>query len=242
MSAKKENKPAETGFTSTRIEAFSDGVIAIIITLMILEIKIPETHAQDNHGFWGTLHHLVPHVLAYAVSFIMLGIYWVNHHNFFQRIKYGDRKLLWLNLNLLFWMSLIPIPTNIIGDDPMRPASSLIYAIVMFMTSASFTYMGIYANKVGLFTEMVPPSVKAKNMRRNLTSLGLYAISMITAFISVYISFAIFLYIAAIFFMPKLGISGIIGEGKSVEPAPPGPAVKPVEAKPEKKEVKNVFL
>lgn len=207
VSTLKNIKPADSNFSSNRIEAFSDGVIAIIITLMILEIKIPDLHKVNaEHTMWHALKPMVPHVIAYLLSFVMLGIYWVNHHNFFHKIQYADRRLLWLNLNLLFWFSLIPIPTAIMGDKPLEPVSCLLYGLVQFISSASFTYMGIYANKKELFTGKVPVEVRKKNMQRNRLSLLLYALAMGLSFVSVYISYAIFAYSAALFFMPKLGI------------------------------------
>lgn len=207
MSLLKSAKPADSNFSSGRIEAFSDGVIAIIITLMILEIKLPDLHKVDNHSnLWLALKPMLPHLLAYLLSFIMLGIYWVNHHNFFHKIQYADRRLLWLNLNLLFWFSLIPIPTQLMGDLPTNPESCVIYGLVQFICSASFTYMGVYANKKELFTGKVPAEVRKRNMARNRLSLLLYLLAMGLSYVSVYISYAIFAYIAAMFFMPKLGI------------------------------------
>jgi uncharacterized membrane protein len=208
MASEKNTKPAETFFSSTRIEAFSDGVIAIIITLMILEIKLPDKFDVLPVGgnMWAALGHIVTHVIAYLLSFVMLGIYWVNHHNFFHRIQHADRKLLWLNLNLLFWFSLIPIPTAILGYHPLRYESSMLYGFIQFMCSASFTYMGVYANKRDLFTSKVPANIRKHNMKKNKLSMGLYILAIILSLVSVYISFVIFAYIAALFFAPKLGI------------------------------------
>lgn len=207
MAHHNSEKPADSFFSSTRIEAFSDGVIAIIITLMILEIKIPDMHHEPaDFNMWHALKPLLPHVIAYLLSFVLLGIYWVNHHNFFHKIQYADRRLLWLNLNLLFWFSLIPIPTAILGDHPLKPESCILYGAVQFLCSASFTYMGVYANKKELFTGKVPEAVRKKNMARNRMSLILYALAIGLSYVSVYISFVIFFYIAALFFMPRLGI------------------------------------
>ncbi|MCC7298514.1 MAG: DUF1211 domain-containing protein [Bacteroidia bacterium] len=195
-------KVKDSFFPTQRTEALSDGVIAIIITLMILEVKSPKVVDGKIADWPNFLHHLI----AFAMSFLMLGIYWVNHHNFFHKLKHGDRKLLWLNLNLLFWLSLIPIPTDFLGANYKLPIASVFYGIVLFASSISFTIMGSYAGRKGMFVEQIPDEVKQRNMRRNRLGLALYAIAMGTAFISVYISYAIFIFVAAMYFMPRLGI------------------------------------
>lgn len=192
----------ETYFPTQRMEALSDGVIAIIITLMILEVKAPKVEGDSLVNISEFIHHIV----AFGMSFLMLGIYWVNHHNFFQKLKQGTPKLLWLNLNLLFWMSLIPIPTGFLGSYYERPIASVFYGVVLFMNSYSFTYMGKYAGKHGLFSEKVPLEVQVRNRRRNRLALGLYVLALPLAYVSVYLSFVIFIFIAAMYFMPKLGM------------------------------------
>jgi uncharacterized membrane protein len=196
-------KSKDAFFTTGRMEAFSDGVIAIIITLMILEVHAP---TLDENGDFKDIPTFLHHLVAYCMSFLMLGIYWVNHHNFFHKIKEGDRKLLWMNLNLLFWMSLIPLPTGFLGSYYTKPIASVFYGAVLFMTSISFTWMGAYASKIGLFGEQIPKDVQKRNMRRNRLGLGLYLAAMGLAYVNVFISFGIFIFIAAMYFMPKLGI------------------------------------
>jgi|GEM_PF-323398 len=199
-------KAKDTNFPTTRMEAFSDGVIAIIITLMILEVKPPHLDDIEDTELKTVILPMLPHIVAYSLSFLMLGIYWVNHHNFFHKIKHGDRKLLWMNLNLLFWMSLIPIPTVFLGSHWHMPIASVFYGIVLFMTSISFTYMGVYCNKNGLFTSEIPEKIRIRNMHRNRLSLGLYVLAMVMSYVTVYISFVLFVFVAAMYFMPKLGI------------------------------------
>src|SRR5262249_50008098 len=95
-----------------RIEAFSDGVIAIIITIMVLELKIPEAVGTISaHEFWQSMQELLPKFISYVLSFIVVAIMWVNHHQIMHMIEKSDGKLLWYNVNLLFWMSLIPVST-----------------------------------------------------------------------------------------------------------------------------------
>jgi uncharacterized membrane protein len=199
-------KPKDTFFPTNRMEAFSDGVIAIIITLMILEVKPPHLSDIEDTELKTVIVPMLPHLVAYSLSFLMLGIYWVNHHNFFHKVKHGDRPLLWLNLNLLFWMSLIPLPTLFIGSHFHMPIASVFYGMILFATSISFTYMGIHADKNNLFTSAIPEAIRKRNMQRNKLSLGLYVVAMGAAYLSVYVSFAIFILVAAMYFMPKLGI------------------------------------
>lgn len=222
----KQLKKSDTTFSTNRMEAFSDGVLAIIITLMILEIEIPEFEGHlSTNDLLEVIKPIIPQLIAYSLSFVMIGIYWVNHHNFFHKLNHGDRNLLWLNLNLLFWLSLVPLPTGFLGEHWYIPSASLFYAIVMFGCSVSFTWMGVYAQKVpGLFSEKIPDSIRKSNMRRNRISLGLYVASMFLAYVSVYISFVLFVVIAAMFFMPKLGMSDQYhqkeGDSKSFENTP----------------------
>ena len=106
------------------LESFSDGVIAIVITLMIFQIKIPAVadNASTNE-IWSGWLNLLPSLVAYMLSFVMVGVLWVNHHQFFHQLKNIDRKLLWYNLHLLFWMCIIPIPTAFLGQH-FRKAGS----------------------------------------------------------------------------------------------------------------------
>src|SRR5690348_13719457 len=93
----------------SRMESFSDGVIAIIITLMIFNVKMPEVSSDlSSRETWSRLAAILPHFFAYSLSFILLGIYWVNHHHFFHSLSFTDRTILWYNLNLLFWLSILP--------------------------------------------------------------------------------------------------------------------------------------
>jgi len=116
----------------TRLEAFSDAVIAVILTVMVLELKPPHgTTAADVAA-------VAPGWLRYALSFVYVGIYWVNHHALFERVQRVDWAVLWANLHLLFWMSLIPFVTAWAGENPMLPAPVALYGMVLFLCSISF--------------------------------------------------------------------------------------------------------
>ena len=118
-----------------RLEAFSDGVIAIIITIMVLELKPP--HSADLHG----VAEVLPGWLRYALSYVYVGIYWVNHHALLERVARVDWRSLWANLHLLFWMSLIPFVTAWAGENPLASGPVALYGVVLLLCSISFTLL-----------------------------------------------------------------------------------------------------
>jgi uncharacterized membrane protein len=188
----------------SRIESFSDGVIAIIITLMILEIKIPVIDSGTTSDIWNKLYPMLQPIIAYLLSFVMVGVLWVNHHQFLRQLKYADRKLLWYNLHLLFWMSLLPIPTNFFGQNYHRPEITALYGFVMFMCALAFLFMREYVHKNHyLFIDNLSLELRKKQRRKLMGSSVLYFISIFAGYISVYFSLAIFILILVIYFFPS---------------------------------------
>ncbi len=116
----------------TRLEAFSDGVLAIIITIMVLEIKIP------HHGEVETLIPLMPIVLSYVLSFIYVGIYWNNHHHMLHTCSHVTGGILWANLHLLFWLSLIPFATGWMGENHFSSAPIALYGVILFLAAIAY--------------------------------------------------------------------------------------------------------
>src|SRR5215468_5193799 len=110
-----------------RLEAFSDGVLAIIITIMVLELKAP------NRGTWESLKPVLPVFLSYTLSFIYIGIYWNNHHHLMHMVKRISAGIMWANLNLLFWLSLIPFATEWMGENQFEPGTVALYAVLMIL-------------------------------------------------------------------------------------------------------------
>jgi len=115
-----------------RLEAFSDGVIAIIITIMVLELKVP--HGDD----WPSLRPLLPSFLSYVLSFVYIGIYWTNHHHLLQAIRHVNGAILWANLHLLFWLSLVPSVTAWMGDNDFAARPVALYGVVMFCAACAY--------------------------------------------------------------------------------------------------------
>jgi uncharacterized membrane protein len=148
-----------------RLEAFSDGVIAIIITIMVLELAPPHaTGAAD-------LAAVLPGWLRYALSFVYVGIYWINHHALLDRVAKVDGAVLWANLHLLFWMSLIPWVTAWAGENPMAPLPVALYGVVLLLCSISFMLLSWRL-------ETGPGRAGALDGRRNGLSIMLYALAI----------------------------------------------------------------
>ena len=187
-----------------RIEAFSDGVIAIIITLMILEIKVPSIANTDTSAaIWLKVQTMMEPFIAYLLSFVMIGVLWVNHHQFLRQLKHADRNLLWYNLHLLFWMAILPIPTNLLGQEFKLPEVTALYGFVMFMCAFAFLLMREYVNRHHhLFIDNLSIELRKKARAKLMTSVILYLISIFAGYISVYISLGIFVLIPAAYFIP----------------------------------------
>ncbi len=117
-----------------RMEAFSDGVIAIIITIMVLELRAPQV------ADIAALRPLIPVLLSYALSFVFLGIYWSNHHHLLQAIKHVDGRVLWANLHLLFWLSLIPFVTDWMGENRFAPWPVALYGVVLVLAAIAYFF------------------------------------------------------------------------------------------------------
>lgn len=116
----------------TRLEAFSDGVLAIIITIMVLEMKVP--HGAD----WATLEPLWPVFLSYVLSFVYVGIYWNNHHHMLHTLSHVSGSMLWANLHLLFWLSLVPFATGWMGENHFAAVPTALYGVVMLGAAAAY--------------------------------------------------------------------------------------------------------
>jgi uncharacterized membrane protein len=181
-----------------RIEAFSDGVIAIIITIMVLELHIPELkeHADDSE-VWSAMLTLVPKLFAYLLSFIVVAILWINHHSLFDKIPHSDSKLVWYNAFLLFAMSLIPLPTAFVAEEPGQYQAVMLYGFVMFLNAFAFFLLRRY---VEVHAKLI--SYNKKIHVSNAISTGLYLLSIPLALVSVYLSFLIFIGIPVWYFIP----------------------------------------
>ena len=188
-----------------RLEAFSDGVLAIIITIMVLELKVP--HGSD----WPALQPLLPVFLSYVLSFIYIGIYWSNHHHMLHTVKRVNGGILWANLHLLFWLSLVPFVTGWMGENHFAALPTALYGVVLFMAAAAYfilQYCIISANggKESLLAKAVERDRKGK------VSQLLYAIAIPVAFWDQWLADALYVLVAIIWLIPDRRIERMIEE------------------------------
>jgi uncharacterized membrane protein len=196
---------------TTRLETFSDGVIAIVITIMILELQLPDLHnASSTASIMKDLHNLLPYFVTYAFSFMMIAIFWTNHHHMFHLLENTDENLVWQNFIFLFFISLIPFATAIVGANPFLPLSSAVYGIIMLLTSLSFTVMRAYSLKKQLVhtddnKDLTHTIQRASTKGRNKAIIGsaVYLASIPLAFVNVYFSFFCFIVPPVIYFIPE---------------------------------------
>jgi uncharacterized membrane protein len=182
---------------TSRIEAFSDGVIAIVLTIMVLELKVPE---HSGHGLWdGLLAPLLPKLVPYILSFVVIAIMWVNHHRLLDSAQRSDNAVLWYNIHLLFWMTLIPVSTAYLGDNPFDTVAVAAYGFVLAACSTAFTLLRwwLTRDEHGRFSPL-----QAGILKKSVVATLIYAASIPMAFASVYVAMAIFLVIPALFFVP----------------------------------------
>ena len=179
---------------TNRIEAFSDGVIAIIVTIMVLELKVP---ADGNPQ---SLIRVAPTVLSYALSFVVVAIMWVNHHQLMHAAKRPDGRLLWANNFLLFCMSLIPFATAYLGQHYSEPLPAALYGGVMAMSGLGFTML---RSAIGRHHEHDRAILERMRQGKNWFSVMLYTASVPLAYTSVWVSFGIFVLIPVMYFMPE---------------------------------------
>ena len=180
--------------TKTRIEAFSDGVIAIIITIMVLELKVP--HGHDL----AMLQPLIPIFLCYVLSFINVGIYWNNHHHMFHAVKHFGGWVLWANLHLLFWLSLLPFSTGLMGENELAAMPVALYALDLAMCAVAYTLL-VYA----LIAQHGRDSDFARALgsdRKGKVSLACYIAAMPLAFWQPVLSLGLIAVVAAIWIVP----------------------------------------
>jgi TMEM175 potassium channel family protein len=180
--------------TKSRLEAFSDGVIAIIITIMVLELKIP------HEAGWRALVPLAPVFLSYVLSFIYLGIYWNNHHHLLQAVKHVDGRVLWANLHLLFWLSLVPFVTGWMGENHFAAWPVALYgAVLLFAAIAYFILAHVLVSLHGR-TSVI--GVALGRDFKGKVSMVIYLAAIPLAFYRPWMAFALYMSVAAMWLVP----------------------------------------
>ena len=179
---------------ATRLEAFSDGVLAIIITIMVLELKVP--HAADL----AALKPVLPVLSSYVLSFIYLGIYWNNHHHLFQAAKQVSGGILWANLHLLFWLSLFPFTTAWMGENHIAATPTAVYGFVLLMAAIAY-----YVLQRAIIAKQGHESLLAlaigKDWKGKLSPV-LYVIAIPLAFVSSWIASGLYVFVALLWLIP----------------------------------------
>jgi uncharacterized membrane protein len=177
-----------------RLEAFSDGVIAIIITIMVLELKAP--HQPDL----AAMRALIPAFLSYVLSFVYVGIYWNNHHHLFQAVKHVNGSTLWANLHLLFWLSLFPFATAWIGENHFAALPVAFYGVVLLLAAVAY-----FTLTRTLVLHHGEDSTLATALGRDLKgklSLMIYAAAVPLAFVNSWLACALYILVAVMWLVP----------------------------------------
>jgi uncharacterized membrane protein len=190
--------------TKGRLEAFTDGVLAIIITIMVLELKVP------HGGDFEDLKPLIPVFGSYVLSFIYLAIYWNNHHHMMQTVKQVNGSMLWANMHLLFWLSIIPFVTGWMGENHFTTASVFLYGIILLFASIAYWILQVIIIKShgteSILIKALGNDIKGK------TSPILYAIAIIASFYNIWISGAVYIFVAIIWLIPDRRIEKALKE------------------------------
>jgi uncharacterized membrane protein len=189
-----------------RLEAFSDGVIAVLITIMVLELKVP--HGGDLE----TLRPLLPIFLTYVLSFVMLGIYWNNHHHMLHATDRINGAIMWANLHLLFWLSLVPFVTGWMGENHFEAVPTAVYGFVLLMAGISYTIM-----ESAIIRDQGPRSKLSDAVGSELKgklSATLYAVAIPLAFVNELIADAIYVGVALMWLVPDRRIETIVRSEK----------------------------
>jgi uncharacterized membrane protein len=190
-----------------RLEAFSDGVLAIIITIMVLELKVP--HSADL----ASLNPLLPVFLSYVLSFVYLAIYWNNHHHMLHATQRVTGTILWANLHLLFWLSLFPFVTGWVGENHLAPVPMALYGVVLLMAAVAY-----FVLQYAIIASQGADSLLAKAVGRDLKgklSPVLYGAAILTAFYEPWVAGCIYVFVAMMWLVPDRRIERVLGENRT---------------------------
>jgi uncharacterized membrane protein len=187
-----------------RLEAFSDGVLAIIITIMVLELKVPR--GADLFA----LQPLIPVFASYTLSFVFIGIYWNNHHHLFQAVHKVNGNVLWANMHLLFWISLIPFTTSWMGENEFVAWPVALYGISLWMSGLA--YFILVRTLLSIHAEDSPLTIAIGSDKKGYISLALYTIAIPLSFVSAILASVIYVVVAIIWFIPDRRIEDTLAK------------------------------
>ncbi len=186
-----------------RVEAYSDGVFAIVTTLLIFGLRAPQLASHSSLGQYArAVAPLLPNLVSFILSFVTISVHWVSHHYFFRHLDHVTVGLAWMNNFFLMWLCLLPFPTAMLGDHPTDQFPILLYAVNSFFCALSFYFFRIYAIHARLFKE--DEYTRTQGPRRSLPAIALYILSVPLSFISPYLSLACFFIVPSLYFIPNL--------------------------------------
>ena len=188
----------------SRLEAFSDGVLAIIITIMVLELKVPHGETLD------ALKPLVPVFLSYLLSFIYVGIYWNNHHHLLHATQHVSGAVMWANLHLLFWLSLLPFVTGWMGENHFSSTTIALYGVVLLTSAVAFFIL-----QRAIISHQGNDSLLAKAVGRDLKgklSPAIYLLAIILAVLGIPMAGLLYVLVALLWLIPDRRIERVLGE------------------------------
>ena len=187
-----------------RLEAFSDGVIAIIITIMVLELKAPE--GAD----WAALRPLTPVFLSYVLSFVLLGIYWNNHHHLLHAVRHVNGRVLWANMHLLFWLSLTPAVTAWMGENHFAAAPVALYGVVQLF--AGCAYFILTRSLIAAHGTDSPLAAAVGRDFKGKVSVVIWAVAILVSFVTSPLACALYVLVAIIWFIPDRRIERALAD------------------------------
>ena len=187
-----------------RLEAFSDGVIAILITIMVLEFRVP--HGTD----WTALLGLAPVFWSYVLSFVFLGIYWNNHHHLWQVATKVNGSILWANLHLLFWLSLVPFVTGWMGENNFAQLPVALYGAVLWMCGLAYYILTRLLVSLHGSDSLIDTALRDK--LKETGSLVAYALAIVLAFVDTAFSLALYVFVALVWLIPDRRIEKTLGD------------------------------
>ena len=199
MTEREAGAQAGSGMLSGRLEAFSDGVIAVIVTIMVLELHVPR-----DDGFAGFVQ-VLPRIAIYVLSFVMVGIYWINHHELMRRCERINYSVLWANLIFLLGLSFVPFATEYVGEKHFNTFAALLYDCAMIVAGA--TFFGLRHTVMRIQQSHGDLARKHKvEAQKHLVSLGIYCVAMPVALVWPLVSFGLITLVTLLWIVPELGI------------------------------------
>ena len=196
--SKSPSLPLELRPSNRRIEAFSDGVFAVAVTIIVLEVRVPDSLAFANDAV--AFRQFVTLLAIYALSFVVVGILWANHHYLVTTLTITDRATLWLNNHVLFWVTMVPVVARFFGLHPTSPRAIAAYAFVVMMCTVSLTLLRRHASRIS--SNQFHRAVHRRVFRKVWIAIAAYAVAIPLAFVNVRLSWALLVILPAMFFLP----------------------------------------